>query len=907
MTDRNLLDASSRVALAAYLHDLGKFAERARIEEARVKDADGNTAQVRNEQLYCPRAASGRPTHIHAAYTAIALDLIEAHLPELVGDDMSPFAPWRDRDADDSLINAAAKHHRPESCLQWIVATADRLASGFEREEFDAYNTTADDEEAALNHYTTRQWTLFEEIRLGANADRAKPRWRYPLQPLSAAALFPVDSPQVGSKAQAQDEYRKLWDAFKHSLDTIPTSHRRQLTLWLDHFDSLWLAYTQAIPAATAGAGRLIKPNVSLYDHSRTTAALAVALWRHHADSGHESAAVRDELRAMWGRERASSSEADRAWHERKVLLVQGDLFGIQDFIFAEGGQTQRRAAKLLRGRSFYVSLLTELAALRVLDALALPPTSQVVNAAGKFLIVAPHIPRAVEALQQVQRELDRWFLDHTHGTSGIGLAWLPAAAADFRHGSGAASPFRKLTTRLFEQLESRKLQRFGLCGGDPAPAVFDGFLDRCELGECQIDGRSPARVDDDGVRMSELAADQVDVGHWLATESRVLVTREAVLDKTLRLPIFGYRVSFTGAEAASGRFGEMARSGDLVRAFDFSAPSSDTQVLWNGYARRSINAHVPRFGKAAAEDAERYRGLGEPGGDAPDPTEPKTLNHLARDDRTRDADGRWIGIEALCTLKGDVDNLGAIFQKGLEQPTFARMAALSRQMNAFFAVHLPALCSRDFPSTYTVFAGGDDFFLIGPWLSTMRLARQMRDDFTRYVAGNPDIHFSAGLSLTKPGLPIRQLADLAEEALQSAKSHRRCEHERPPKNAVSVWGTVVGWPGFDELLRAADRIGDLARDHELSTGYLYALLRYVDMAGDKTRPENALWRSHFAYNTRRLVERRIRNEDGSDRTEKARSRLQTALATELVDRGIRQHGAAYKIALFTHLYQQRN
>ena len=37
------LAASTRIALAAYLHDLGKFAERARIPEADAKDDDGNT------------------------------------------------------------------------------------------------------------------------------------------------------------------------------------------------------------------------------------------------------------------------------------------------------------------------------------------------------------------------------------------------------------------------------------------------------------------------------------------------------------------------------------------------------------------------------------------------------------------------------------------------------------------------------------------------------------------------------------------------------------------------------------------------------------------------------------------------------------------------------------------------
>ena len=157
--------ASSRVALAALLHDLGKFAERARIPEAQAKDSDGNTRQAINALLACPEW-NGRRTHIHAAYTAIGLDLLETHLPELVGEDMAPFAPWRDKNADDSIINAAARHHRPETFLQWIIASADRLASGFEREEFEAYNQTPDEEEKKLNHYTTRQWTLLESVHL---------------------------------------------------------------------------------------------------------------------------------------------------------------------------------------------------------------------------------------------------------------------------------------------------------------------------------------------------------------------------------------------------------------------------------------------------------------------------------------------------------------------------------------------------------------------------------------------------------------------------------------------------------------------------------------------------------------------------------------------------------------------
>ena len=42
------LESSSRVALAAYLHDLGKFAERARIEDARDVDSEGLTPMLLN-------------------------------------------------------------------------------------------------------------------------------------------------------------------------------------------------------------------------------------------------------------------------------------------------------------------------------------------------------------------------------------------------------------------------------------------------------------------------------------------------------------------------------------------------------------------------------------------------------------------------------------------------------------------------------------------------------------------------------------------------------------------------------------------------------------------------------------------------------------------------------------------
>lgn len=73
MTQRQ--EAASRMAFAAYMHDLGKLAERARID---VKQSDIDI----HKQEYCPNF-KGRWTHVHAAYTALAIDKLQDYLPTL--------------------------------------------------------------------------------------------------------------------------------------------------------------------------------------------------------------------------------------------------------------------------------------------------------------------------------------------------------------------------------------------------------------------------------------------------------------------------------------------------------------------------------------------------------------------------------------------------------------------------------------------------------------------------------------------------------------------------------------------------------------------------------------------------------------------------------------------------------
>ncbi len=151
----------------------------------------------------------------------------------------------------------------------------------------------------------------------------------------------------------------------------------------------------------------------------------------------------------------------------------------------------------------------------------------------------------------------------------------------------------------------------------------------------------------------------------------------------------------------------------------------------------------------------------------------PKTFNHLACEERHTEDGETFVGKVAIAALKGDVDNLGTIFQQGLSAPTFAKMAALSRQMNHFFSLWLPAFCAEKYPDTYTVFAGGDDFFLIGPWLRNPRTGcRNALNNSADMLPKTQRSRLAQALPSSTLGLPPGKLSAYAEEALEAAKAY---------------------------------------------------------------------------------------------------------------------------------------
>jgi CRISPR-associated protein Csm1 len=219
------------------------------------------------------------------------------------------------------------------------------------------------------------------------------------------------------------------------------------------------------------------------------------------------------------------------------------------------------------------------------------------------------------------------------------------------------------------------------------------------------------------------------------------------------------------------------------------------------------------------------------------------------------------------------VDNLGLLMSCGLkeEQFTISRIATLSRQLNFYFAVYLPWLLKteKSFNDIYTVFAGGDDLFLIGPWNRIIDLANQLNKTFADYVCHNEKIHFSAGISIHKPDTPVRFIAESAESELELSKGIEG-------KNCITIFSETIKWEKIKEINNVKEEILNWLQSGWINQAMLYRLNKIMAMAEfekliSKSKGvhlkdmECTKWRAMLAYSVVRNVGKELKTEQRQD------------------------------------------
>ncbi|MEM5807151.1 MAG: type III-A CRISPR-associated protein Cas10/Csm1 [Candidatus Aenigmatarchaeota archaeon] len=183
-------------------------------------------------------------------------------------------------------------------------------------------------------------------------------------------------------------------------------------------FASTFYYLLEKYTSRVLSAGYLSHPDISLFDHSRITAALSVCF-----EEGDE---------------------------DKECLLIKGDIAGIQNYIY-NGIREMTDIAKRLRGRSFTIQLLTEVISYVFIEQLNLFDANLIYNGGGHFLLLAPNNSRINDIVHNLEVKINESLLYEYAGRLSLVLEKVECGGKEF------INNFRNIYLQLDNKISQRK------------------------------------------------------------------------------------------------------------------------------------------------------------------------------------------------------------------------------------------------------------------------------------------------------------------------------------------------------------------------------------------------------------------------------------------------------------------
>lgn len=641
----------------------------------------------------------------------------------------------------------AARHHAEVSGwpLALYVQRGDRLSAGERDEQYDPEGDRARHGEPLLL------------------APLAGPSQGLRLAPRALAEPWPpVRRPPEGAAGIAQ--------AYGALVERLQAAAPALQTLQGDALVDAVLGLIENVASLVPSAFWRTVPDISLAAHLHHAGAFAAAL----AASGDPRA-------------------------DPVATLVMGDISGIQWFLHRAASA---RAARQLRARSFYLSLLSQVVARTFVRRLGLTPANVLNASGGNFVLLAP--PGADAELAGIASEINQ-AIRATHGMGlDVVIAWTPINEDETRR-------FGEVMERVRQSLAVAKLRRHDAAASAAlfAPAGSGGASSACDA--CGADGAAPRGGDADE-RLCDVCAGLAELG--------------------ARLPRSAF-LTFEPVEPFSASdwrrlFGRLGWRIELWERLPPLEPRRSIIALDAGALAEAPHARLVVAGRYVPTD----RGNGQ--GAVVD------FERLAR---------RGVGRPVLACAKLDVDDLGVFFADLVRagRSTPARIASASRFLSLFFEGFVDHQAeTRPEQDIYLVYSGGDDAVVIGPWFAVLEFVAALRAEFDAWTGANPRLHFSAGIALGAEARPVILALAEAEELLAVAKA-------QPGKDRCTLFRIPFRWADLDGIRRWREQLVERVEERALARGLLHTLqaaFDAVDPADPLGRPRYGppLWRVRYRF-----------------------------------------------------------
>jgi len=691
------------------------------------------------KERYCPQGM-----FVHAAYTGYFFDKYKEYFPKFIGNSF------------EEIKDLSAKHHSAnKSDMEKIITKADTYSSKIDR--YKRQDEGKQDNSYENQFQKKRLDSIFDYITFKEEGSSIKCEYEYDLDSFNySKSAFP-ERKKIGDLTK---KYQHLWDEFiKEFLDIKTIVSEEMYTLQLY---SILRKYTAYICSDT----RVEQFNqISLFDHSRVTTAIA-------------------------------GSEYFGQKHGEKFLLVQGDISGIQNYIFSIlNTEDTKNISKRLRGRSYIIQLLSKQIAYYIASEFGLTVLQTLYVASGKFQLLLT-TKKGDVLIENIDKKINEILYKEFDGKLECRLASVGINDTELRDNYIEKSA--ELNVLLSKRKYRPYIYSFDCLNIDPTEV--EKHFDIC--------GKCGARIHSNS-ETCHRCNQQIELGEKLVSYNKLFVYAMQEFERPEEFKNY-QEIDF----------------GELGKVYVVTQWDSNSALSWCKGRVHSIELVNPD-GETSEKNISiknvisLYDEVGR--------TQSGVDKILSFEDLAKKAEG----VHKLAALKMDVDNLGLIFQMGFpsELQSISSVATLSRQLDNFFTQTLMEI-SRNEPqfqdAFYTVFSGGDDVFIIGAWDKVILLAFKIEEKFREYTQ-NSHFTLSAGIEIFRPKYPLSKLSEHVEEYLERSKGRG--------KNRVSLFDETLTWKQARELMAVSNDIFKALEEGKISRTLIYGLykvyLRFFDTLSD--------------------------------------------------------------------------
>jgi CRISPR-associated protein Csm1 len=697
------MDDYDKIKFGALLHDVGKFSFRTH-QEIKHELA----GEIFNQQ-YIPEDISN----------------------ELIGI-INPESVW-------------GRNNTPFS----FVKVGDWLASA-ERTKLSVKEIEQEEMENAREVIKKPLKSIFCNLFLNKNKDNPNkiyfPHWLELESGEETDSIIPQSVPE--DKEEIIRRYKR--DLWKKFIDDINSLNSVYDGIKDNYFHSLLYTFKKHFTFIPSAAWVDV-PDVSLYDHIKTSCAISCSLYKELQNDGKK---ILDIKEGLSNRFLKKESESDLL-EEEHFSLIHGDLSGIQKFIYTISTE---HALKTLKGRSAFLVLLNELLALHVLNKLELPITNILFSGGGHFYILAPR--SALDKLQDIREEINRLLLNEFEGKLYLAIAGVPLNYVDFDK-----ERFSNKWEDVSKETAEFKRKKF-------KELFDDDFFTPKEV------TKEIGKAKNCSICNKELPFEKGYI--WYMDEKGVFKDYDEGVDISNEIRYCRYCKSFV-------EFSRYLK--DLSTKKEPKLLFSKIKEIFNTSLFDNLTIKDKQFEfylNSTEEVPFKFFPLGIPVEDG------KIIDFGQLAQKAK-------GTKKLAILKMDVDNLGKIFTFGLgKNKTISRVSTLSSMMSLFFEGYINTIINKkDYKDKiYLIYAGGDDTLAVGTWNDIIEFAKDIYLNFRKFTCCDKDVTLSAAIVFMDAHYPISRAAEEVEEELSKAKHSGKDEYD---KNRISILGEVFKWDYFED------------------------------------------------------------------------------------------------------------